>query len=144
MARTYRLGAVRRMINRIVSRRIEAGKPAGDGIHLLTTVGRRSGLERTIPVTIVETGGHRWLVAPYGPVGWVHNVRASGTATLTAEGVTTRVRVTEADPAEAAPVLKHYVTRVKVVRPYFDASFEDPVEAFEALAAEKPVFRIEG
>ncbi|WP_404353119.1 nitroreductase family deazaflavin-dependent oxidoreductase [Phycicoccus jejuensis] len=37
---------------------------------VLTTVGRRTGRERRNPVTVVDVGGRRWLVAPYGPVPW--------------------------------------------------------------------------
>jgi deazaflavin-dependent oxidoreductase (nitroreductase family) len=45
--------------------------------YLLTTTGRKSGQHRTTAVILVETGGERWLVSPYGTVGWVHNVRAT-------------------------------------------------------------------
>ena len=143
MARDYRLGAGRRLINRIVAKRVRAGKSVGADVRLLTTIGRKSGLERTTPVTIVEVGGNEWLVAPYGAVAWVHNLRASGTATLAKGDESLGVRAVEATPAEAAPVLKHYITEVKVVRPFFDVSHEDPVASFIDIAPGKPVFEIE-
>ena len=46
------------------------------------------------------------------------------------------------DTPEAAPVLQEYVRRVKQARPYFDATPESPVEAFEAEAGKHPVFRL--
>ena len=142
MARQYRLGAVRRLVNRVVAKRVAAGKGLGADVRLLTTVGRRSGLDRTTPVTIVEVGGREWLVAPYGSVSWVHNIRANPRATLTRGGTTSPFTAVEVSAEEAAPVLRHYVTRVKVVRPFFDASHDGPVETF-ASESDKPVFRIE-
>ena len=40
--------------------------------YLLTTRGRKSGRRHTTPVSLVIDNGQRWLVAPYGAVGWVH------------------------------------------------------------------------
>ena len=142
MAKEYRVGFVRRMINRMVTKRLNRGKNMGDTV-LLTTLGRKSGLERTTPVTLARHGGHRYLVAPYGAVGWVHNLRDSGVAELSAGGDTVEeITVTEVDEATAAPVLKHYVNEVSVVRSFFDANKDDPVDKFEAEAADHPVFRI--
>jgi len=143
MARQYRLGFMRRVVNRIVSRRVGTGKSVGADVRLLTTIGRKTGLPRTNPVTIVTLVGVDWLVVPYGPVAWVHNLRAAGTATLTTEGDPVAFRAVEVNAATAAPVLKHYITEVKVVRPFFDLGPDAPVEAFVGIAPDKPVFRIE-
>ena len=51
-------------------------------MHLLTVRGRKSGLPRTTPVNLIEYQGRRWLVAPYGEVAWVRNVRAAGEVEL--------------------------------------------------------------
>ena len=141
MAKEYRLGFVRRMVNRIVTRRVKSGKDMGD-IVLLTTLGRKSGLERTTPITLARRDGYRYLVAPYGAVGWVHNLRDSGVAELSTGGDVEEITVTEVDAATAAPVLKQYVTDVSVVRSFFDAGKDDPVEEFEAEASRHPVFRV--
>src|SRR5262245_38932659 len=45
--------------------------------HLLTTRGRKTGRLFTIPTNPVRHDGRRWLVAPLGAVGWVHNARAA-------------------------------------------------------------------
>ena len=50
--------------------------------YMMTTVGRKTGTPRKTPVTLVEEGTKKWLVAPYGPVSWVLNARAAGTVTL--------------------------------------------------------------
>jgi deazaflavin-dependent oxidoreductase (nitroreductase family) len=77
---------------------------------LLTAHGRRSGTPRSTPVTLVEKGSNRWLVAPYGEVSWVCNARASGQITLSRGRRLETVAIVELVPAEAAPVLKEYVT----------------------------------
>jgi hypothetical protein len=53
------------------------------------------------------------------------------------------VRVTELGAAASAPVLKAYVAKVAVTRPFFDARPDSPVDAFEAEASRHPVFLIE-
>jgi len=44
---------------------------------------------------VVETSGHRWLVAGYGPVNWVRNARAAGEVTLSRGGRALRYKVAE-------------------------------------------------
>ncbi len=110
--------------------------------YLLTTVGRKSGQARRNPVTIVEDGGRRWLVAPYGAVSWVHNARAAGKVSLTRGRTTQEFVLREANAAEAGPVLKRYVAIARVTRPYFAADHDDPPETFAAEAAAHPVFEL--
>src|SRR5690242_13135955 len=47
---------------------------------LLTVPGRKSGLPRTTPVTLIERDGRRYVQSPFGEVDWVRNLRAAGTA----------------------------------------------------------------
>jgi hypothetical protein len=94
-------------------------------------------------VSTVRHDGARWLVAPYGVVGWVHNARAAGKVTLRRGGRAREHRIHEATRDEAAPVLRKYLRLYPVVAPYFDASFSDPVEAFAGEAAKHPVFRLD-
>jgi deazaflavin-dependent oxidoreductase (nitroreductase family) len=115
-----------------------------DRTYLLTVPGHRSGALRSTPVTLVEEGGRRWLVAPYGEVAWVRNVRAAGKATLSRGGHTDEIALREVGTDEAAPVLKLYVTRVPITRPYFDVRPGSDLDAFRAEAPRHPVFAIEG
>jgi deazaflavin-dependent oxidoreductase (nitroreductase family) len=140
MARTYRLGFGRRLINALATAALRLGI-APRGNYLLTTTGRKSGKRHTNPVTVMENG-ERFLVAPYGPVPWVHNARAAGEVSLTRGRKTTTHSITEVGPAEAAPVLKRYVKKVPVVRPFFDAGKDAPMSDFESEAARHPVFRL--
>jgi hypothetical protein len=98
----------------------------------------------TTPVTLIEEGGQRWLVAPYGPVNWVRNARAAGQVTLTRGRRSETVTVVELSPVESAPVLKEYLKQVPVVRPFFNVTPESPLEAFIAEAPKHPVFQIFG
>lgn len=110
--------------------------------YLLTVAGRRSGAPRSTPVTLVVEGGRRWLVSPYGEVAWVRNLRAAGGATLARGGRTEEIVIRELNAEEAAPVLKLYVARVPITRPYFDVKPESGLEAFRAEAPRHPVFAI--
>jgi deazaflavin-dependent oxidoreductase (nitroreductase family) len=111
-------------------------------IHLLTTSGRTTGRPHTVPVVPVEHDGRRWLVAPYGPVAWVHNARASGRVSLRYGRTSRSYDVREAGGREAAPVLRRYVDVATKTRPYFDATAESPDEAFAAEADRHPVFEL--
>ena len=139
MAASYRLGLGRRAANRVVRFLLRLGLMPGP-TYLLTVRGRRTGQPMSTPVTLVEEGEDRWLVAPYGDVGWVRNARAAGQITLSRGTHSETLPIRELSPAEAAPVLQRYVTRVPVTRPYFDARPDSPLAAFESEAPRHPVF----
>lgn len=143
MAREYRLGVTRKVANAAVKLLVGRGiSIAGRTGWLLTTTGRRTGADRTTPVNVVEVGGDRWLVSPYGQVGWVHNLRADATARLRRGRTRETWEVEEADAATAGPVLRAYVRKIPVTAPFFDAKLSDPAEAFAAEADRHPVFRL--
>ncbi|MFD6175654.1 MULTISPECIES: nitroreductase family deazaflavin-dependent oxidoreductase [unclassified Isoptericola] len=109
---------------------------------LLTTRGRRSGLPRTHPATLVDLDGRRWLVAPYGVVSWVHNVRADPRVLLR-RGLARQVCVVRAASAEeAGPVLRQYLRLSRPTRPYFAATLDSPVADLVAEADRHPVFEL--
>ena len=141
MAATYRLTPSRRAANRLVRFLLRLGLMPGP-TYMLTVPGRRSGRPLSTPVTLVEDGGTRWLVAPYGDVAWVRNARAAGRITLSRGRHSESLPIRELDPAEAAPVLQRYVTRVPITRPYFDAKPDSPLGAFIAGAPRHPVFQL--
>ncbi len=111
-------------------------------IHLLTTRGARSGRPHTVPVVPVDHDGKRWLVATYGPVAWVRNVRAGGRVSLRYGRTTRQYATREATAAEAGPVLKRYVAVATKARAQFDAAPDAPVEDFVAEADRHPVFEL--
>lgn len=116
---------------------------AGVGpIALLTTRGRVTGRPHTVPVVPVEHAQRRWLVAPYGPVSWVHNARATPTVVLKYGRRRDRCTAREVGAEEAGPVLKRYVAIATRAQRCFTATVDAPVEAFIAEAPTHPVFEL--
>ncbi|WP_395244174.1 nitroreductase family deazaflavin-dependent oxidoreductase [Agromyces sp. MMS24-K17] len=138
--KTYRHGPLRRTVNRMMLAFARAGLVPSSAI--LTTRGRRSGEPRRTPVTPIEVGGRHWLVAPYGEVAWVRNVRDHPEITLTRGRHERRYALRAATPDEAGPVLRRYVEVAPIVLPYFTAHRGDPVESFVAEAGRHPVFEL--
>lgn len=141
MASTYRLTPSRRAANRLVRLLLKLGLMPGP-TYLLTVPGHRTGRPLSTPVTLVEQHGVRWLVAPYGDVAWVRSARAAGQVTLSRGRHSESLPIRELGPAEAAPVLQRYISRVPITRPYFDAKPGSPLAAFEAEAPRHPVFQL--
>jgi len=110
--------------------------------YMMTTVGRKTGTPRKTPVTLVEEGSEKWLVAPYGPVSWVLNARAAGRVTLHRGKHVGVYAIREIPAAEAGPVLKKYVAIAGATRSYFKATKDSPVSEFVAEAGVHPVFEL--
>ena len=74
MAWAYRLGTWRKAVNLVVRGllRLSMSPPH---TYLMTVRGRKTGRSYSTPVILVEREQKRWLVAPYGEVGWVRNAR---------------------------------------------------------------------
>ena len=111
-------------------------------MHLLTVQGRKTGRPHTTPLTVVETDGQRWLVAPYGGVAWAKNVGASGSAKLRRGRVMEQVKVEPVDAHESALVLKAYIHIEPITRSAFEVGPDASLEEFEAIAPNHPVIRI--
>jgi deazaflavin-dependent oxidoreductase (nitroreductase family) len=139
MARQYRLGVARRVANVIMRALLRAGI-APPRTYLLVVSGRRTNRLYETPVTLVEEAGHRWLVAPYGEVGWVRNVRAAGRVALRRGRQSESCVAIELPPEQAAPVLRKYLREVPITRPFFDVTPDSRLEDFAAEAPRHPVF----
>lgn len=143
MAKTYRLSPMRRLVNRIMKTALGWGIGPKEMV-ILTVKGRKSGKLFSTPVSLVEENGQRWLVSPYGEVGWVRNARAAGEVTIRRGRKIEVLKITElSDPQQSAPVLKKYVFQVApITRPYFETHYAAPAEAFAAEAVKHPVFKL--
>jgi deazaflavin-dependent oxidoreductase (nitroreductase family) len=141
VVRAYRLSLPRRVLNSVIGLLARVGL-AGRHTYLLTVPGRRSGRPYSTPVTLVERNGERFLVAPYGVTNWVKNARAAGQVELRRAGGRETISLSELDPGDRAPVLRDYVRAIPLVRPFFDAGPNSPLEAFAEEAARHPVFRL--
>lgn len=130
-------------INRLMKILIRLGV-GPKNTYLLTVQGRKSGKLYTTPVTLVRQEDQYWLVAPYGVVNWVKNARAAGEVILRRGRRSKTVTITELGAEESAPILKEYIKREPITRPYFNVKPDAPLEAFIAEAPLHPVFRIQG
>jgi deazaflavin-dependent oxidoreductase (nitroreductase family) len=132
-------------VNPIVGCLLAAGIPMGPNV-LITVRGRKSGLPRTTPLSIVELSGRRWLMSPFGEVNWVRNLRVAGRATITVRRSTEEVNAVELGPTEAIAfyrdVLGPRVQRTRVgawiVRHLDKVDVDNPVETAEG----RPVFEL--
>jgi deazaflavin-dependent oxidoreductase (nitroreductase family) len=140
-ARRYRGTPARRLADRWFAWLTRRGWGAAYR-HLLTVRGRRTGLPRTTPVDVMEVGGERWLVAPYGEVEWVRNARVAGEVELARGGRSVRYRAEEVDPETAAPVIGSYIGRVPITRSWWGVGPDADHEQLVAEAATHPVFRL--
>jgi F420H(2)-dependent quinone reductase len=104
--------------------------------------GRRSGQPTRFPLGMTDVSGEWYLVSMLGECNWVRNVRAAkGRANLLRRG-SRPVMLDELDVAKRAPVIKHYLGQVPGGRPHIPVDRLAPVEAFEAIAADYPVFHV--
>lgn len=139
MSRSMRIGTT------ILTTLMRAKVPIGP-LRLLSVRGRKTGRIYTTPIALLEEPGGRYLVAPFGEVGWVRNIRASGQAELRDGRSTEAIHVTELDYTDAASILKLFRTRfglVPFIPPYFEATPQSSLRDFEKEAPYHPVFRIE-
>jgi len=141
VARTFRQTRLRRIGNFLITPLARLGL-AGKRTHILTVRGRKSGRRHSTPVRLVIEDDARWLVAPYGEREWVKNARAAGEVELTRGRRTTRHRIEEVGADDAAPVLREYLRTTAIVRPFFDADADAPLERFAAEVDRHPVFRL--
>ena len=136
-----------RIGNRAVTPLLRAGLPIGP-MALLTVAGRRSGLPRTTPVALAPHPRGWRLVAPFGVVDWVKNLRAAGTGRITRSRRTVEVRAIELSSEEAAPLLRESllevgpITRLVVGR-HFALALDAPLSDWVAEAPRHPVFVLE-
>lgn len=108
-------------------------------VLLLTTIGARSGLERTTPLSYYDIAGH-WYILSYNTTqshktrdpAWVHNLRANPAALVEMDGRT-------------VPVVAREVTEPHERQRVFDAVLEELPEgagAPEARRAYVPFFEL--
>ena len=141
MPKVYGVNVPTRLTSAIVTPLVRLGI-GPKHLYLLSVAGRRTGRTYETPVSVVEGGGQRWLVAPYGERNWVKNARAAGSVALRRGRRTERVRVEDVPPSDRAPILHAYLRQVPFTRGFFGASPDAPVEAFEAEAHSHPVLRL--
>ncbi len=131
-----------RMMNRFVSQVASLGLTPSDTVTM-EVKGRRSGVVRSNPVTWVEHEGESYLVAPRGESEWVRNLRAAGGEAVLRHRGRRNVRLEELPAGQRAPIIKAYLQKTaRATRHHFGVDPKAELDAFEAIAAGHPVFRI--
>ena len=142
MAKQYNFTFRRRVENAIVGTLVRFGVGLPPEFCLLTVRGRRSGKAISNPVLVISANGHKRLVAPYGAVNWVLNVRTNPRARLSRGQMSEDVFLSEIDPNDAIPTLRAYITKARIVRPYFDVTPLSSDPEYLAESSLHPVFAI--
>jgi deazaflavin-dependent oxidoreductase (nitroreductase family) len=110
--------------------------------YVVTVPGRKTGRLYSTPVDVIELAGQRFLVAGYGPTSWVANARTAGEVTLSRGSHSDRFQVEEVAPTAAVPVLRRYMSEIRVTRAYFDANPDSTDNAIAPELPRHPVFRL--
>jgi len=111
-------------------------------VAALDVRGRTSGRVISLPVVITEHAGQRYLVSMLGEVNWVRNIRAAGGSAVLRHGSREQVRLVEVPAESRAPILRRYLEVAPGGRPHIPVDRRAPLEDFEKVAAQIPVFRI--
>jgi deazaflavin-dependent oxidoreductase (nitroreductase family) len=136
------------LLNPLMSLFVRLGVPVGGPMALLTVRGRRSGVERTTPVSVFEFEGSDYLFGTFGDTQWVRNLRAAGSAVLTSGRHRRSVTATELSPDEAGPILQGALRRYLgtpmrlFLERYYAGSADGSAADYVELAEQHPVFRL--
>ena len=118
----------------------------GESPVVLTVPGRKSGRDRSTPVTPMTVDGERYVVGGFPGADWVRNVRAAGEVRLTRGRKHERVRMVELSPDDARPILRAFPAEVPTGVGFMKRAgliTDGRPEEFEALAGVCPVFRFD-
>jgi deazaflavin-dependent oxidoreductase (nitroreductase family) len=118
----------------------------GESPVVLTVQGRKSGRERSTPVTPMTVDGKQYVVAGFPGADWVANVRAAGLATVARGRHTQRMRMVELPAAQARPILRAFPQEVPTGVGFMKRAglvTEGSPDEFERLAGRCAVFRLD-
>ena len=157
MAKPYRVTTLVRINNAMITSLLRLGIQVWS-FSLLTVRGRKSGKPIVTPIAIFVRDQKRYLIASYGVVNWVRNLRAAGgEATLTRGRRTEKILAIELEPEAAAPILREAlhsgppgipavifrVYRARFVLPYLNVTENASLEEFEREVLAHPVFLLQ-
>jgi hypothetical protein len=138
-----RPGRIARALNRVAAIQYSAGILSPARAVTLEVTGRRTGHVVSFPVVVAEYAQERFLVSMLGnDANWVRNVRAADGRAALRRGGREQVRLQEIEPASRAPILRRYLAVAPGARPHMPVDRHAPLEEFERIATQFPVFRI--
>jgi deazaflavin-dependent oxidoreductase (nitroreductase family) len=140
--RRRRAGGLARLLNTAQARLAAAGV-GPRRLVMVEVTGRRSGKTISFPAVIADYDNGRYLVSMLGEdTNWVRNVRAAGGHAVLCHGDRETVLLQEVDVDRRAPILRCYLQRAPGARAHIPVDYRAPVDAFEPIAAQYPVFRV--
>jgi len=157
MPKPYRVGLFVRSNNAVMRSLISAGVKIGT-FAVLTVRGRKTGRPVHVPLVVFPVAGNDYLVASYGVVNWVRNLRAAdGRAELRRGHATENITAVELPAEQAGRVLRFSlhtgppgiprlivrIFRRYFVLPYLDVDMDSSDDDFVRSARMHPVFRVQ-
>ena len=141
--RDGRPGALARLMNRASAVHFGTGLLAPRYAVTLEVVGRTSGRPVSFPMVVADLQGEQYLVSMLGAgTNWVANVAAAGGRAVVVHGGRQPVVLELVPPGLRAPIIKRYLALAPGARPHIPVDRHDDLSAFEAIAADHPVYRI--
>src|ERR671922_1507102 len=95
-----------KVLNPISTTLMRLGVRPDPRMALLTIRGRKTGRNRTVPVGVFDRDGRKYIVAAFGEVNWVLNLRAAGAVTITQGNHRATYAAEQVHGEEAALVLR--------------------------------------
>jgi hypothetical protein len=112
------------------------------GAATLEVRGHKSGRMISFPVVVADYQGERYLVAMLGQkTNWVRNLRAENRAVLM-RGRREEVVLVEDLSDQRAAILRRYLELAPGARPFFTIDRGAPLDDFERIVDQYPVFRV--
>jgi hypothetical protein len=140
--RKGRPGWSARLANRLGALSFAAGIGPG-GAATLEVRGHKSGRLISFPVVVADYQGERYLVAMLGQkTNWVRNLRGGDGRAVLRRGRPEEVALVEDLSEHRAAILRRYLELAPGARPFFTIDRRAPVDDFERIVDQYPVFRI--
>lgn len=148
-SRVTRAPARTKLLNPITTSLIRLGVRPDPRMALLTIRGRKTGRDRTVPIGVFERAGRTYVVAAFGEVNWVRNLRAAGAVSITQGKRKTRYAAEQVQGEEAALVLRDCLAAYlpsplagPMLRQRIPLAADAPIEMLVVEARRTPVFRL--
>ena len=147
--RVTRAPARTKVLNPITTTLMRLGVRPDPRMALLTIRGRKTGRDRTVPMGVFDRDGRKYIVAAFGEVNWVLNLRAAGAATITQGKRKARYAAEQVQGEEAALVLRDCLAAYlpsplagPMLRQRIAVKADAPLDALALEARRTPVFRL--
>ncbi len=122
---------------------VHASGIAPNYLVTLDVVGRKSGKIISFPLVMTVINGERYLVSMLGKdAQWIKNAEVVGGKAVLRCGGRTPVMLEAVQVEQRAPIIKAYLKRAPGARPHIPVNKDAPLEAFETIADQYPVFRV--